>query len=444
MATSLYGGYVPQPGRWTNGHKIGHVNTPPIEFVIDETLPVLGQDKNFPNRDFIVVPPGRIVAAKATSLTRLFGTTVLTLANGVDPLDAPAGLTGNIPFGYAPYALYRDFSGLPADKPLGVMHETINVPYTTTNESYNTSSNGGSRLVAGEWLMPYFGSVTETTGIFNHRGKLVRFLPKKVYSQVGTASGTWVLDSARFPAFKPRIILAFNAAGGFYSASGATLAWDTVTDRWTATFASFVPTTVVYEYGAAESQRIAQCIGIEPVGTAGGINASSHELAGWLKWVTDNFGAWDWPPIMNVSPSTSVTDEVVTLSSNAGTLAQFPVVPFKAITVKVTGTLTDENGLQTTLSGTELSLADENFFNDFTQGQYYDIDFLTGAITVAPNLSVTAITVSYYYETDFKDGLQYDAGIIGLTNGRDSGIVGLPPHLDVAGVIGVLRAMILP
>jgi hypothetical protein len=33
---------------------------------------------------------------------------------------------------------------------------------------------------------------------------------------------------------------------------------------------------------------------------------------------------------------------------------------------------------------------------------------------------------------------------MGLTDGRDSGIIGLPPHLDVAGVRGALRIAVLP
>lgn len=439
MATSIYGGYLPQPGRWSANVKLGGVNTPPIEWIVDETLPVLGQDLHVPNHDWVVIARGRIVAPRATTLTRLDGRTVVTLANGVDPLDAPSTLTGNVPIGYAPFHFYREFAGMPADRPTVALHETIELPYTAVNEAYNVSPN--TRLVVGECLMPYFGSNNSNDFIPADRGKLVRWVEKEMKVQSQTASAIVVLAEARFPAFKPHIIVAFTSIG-LPIVSGATLSYNTDEDRWVATFSGPVE-SVIYEYGAGACQKVAQVVGIEPVGTAGGINATSHDLSGWLKWVTDNFGAWDWPPIMSVRPTSSAT-EALTISNNAASITNKPIVPFKPITVTVTGTLTDPNtGTETTLTGSELELADEIFFNDYTQGKYYDIDFLAGTITFASNLSVTAATISYFYENTFRDGLKYDAGILGLTDGRDSGIVGLPPHLDVAGVRGVLRVMIL-
>lgn len=438
-------GYVPGPGRWASNVKIGMVETPPHEYILDETLPPLGQDLNLPNRDFVVIPPGRILGARATSLTRQADTTVLTVANGVDPLDAPSFASGTIPLGYAERTFYRNFAGLEAGKPFVTMHHTLELPYTSINESYNLSTNGGSRLVIGEWLMPYFGSTSSTTITNAHRGKLVRFVEKRVYqTNQGTASGSVELASAVFPAFKPRIISAFTNVNTFQTSGASSLHYNTSFGKWVASFGSSV-VSVIYEYGASDCQRIAQIHGIQPVGTAGGINASSYELGGWLKWVTDNFGVWDYPPIYKTTPTTSVTNEEVTITAGAGTIANTPIIPFKPITVTVTGTLVDPNtGTSTTLTGTDLSLAEGDFFNDYTQGQYYDINFLTGAITFSSNLTVTVCHVDYYYETDFKDGLDFSAGIIGLTNGRDSGITGLPPHLDIAGVLGAMQVVILP
>jgi hypothetical protein len=438
-------GYVPGPGRWSSNVKIGGVETPPHEFILDETLPVLGQDLNLPNRDFVVIPPGRILGARATTLTRLFDTTVLTIANGIDPLDAPSFSAGTFPVGYAEYTFYRSFSGLDASKPLTTLHHTLELPYTATNESYNNSSNGGSRLVVGEWLMPYYGSATSTTATPAHRGKLVRFVEKKVYqTDQGTASGCHQLPSATFPGLKPSIVSTWTNVNTFQTSGASSLHYNPSFGKWVACFGSLV-TSVVYNSGASDCQRIAQCIGIQPVGTAGGINATSHELGGWLQWVTDNFGAWDFPPIMKRTPTTTVTNEVVAITAGAGTIANIPIVPFLPITVTVTGTLTNVNtGVQTTLTGEVLSLAEGDFFNDYSQGALYDINWLTGALTFASNLTVTNCTVTYSYEADFKDGLDYDAGILGLTSGRDSGIVGLPAHLDIAGVIGVMQVMILP
>jgi hypothetical protein len=448
MATSQYAGYVGQPGRWSSSVKLGYVNTPPVEFAIDNTLPAQGQDANYPNRDWVVIPRGRIVAAKATTLTETGGKTIITLANGVDPLDAPSFATGTIPFGYAPYHLYREIPGLPADRPLGALHETIEVPYTSINESYNTSTNGGSRLITGEWLMPYYGSTSmKTAFVPRDRGKLVRWVGKKVYQDsISTPSGSVILSSASFPAFKPNVLVAYSASWAVISSGAVRVGYNETYGKWVAEFANGpadLPKVVVYEYGAAVSQRVAQAIGIEPVSTAGGINSANHDLAGWLKWVGANYGSWDWPPIMNINPVTAVTQEAVTITSNAGTLAQVPVIPFKAITVSVTGSIQNPDGTTTTVAG-PMDLLDTLFFNDYTQGKYYDIDFLNGTLTFQSNVSVTTCKVDYYYETNWNNGMKYDAGQFNLTDGRDSGVYGLPPHLDVAGVVGVLRAMLLP
>lgn len=445
-STSIYAGYVPQPGRWHSGIKVGHVNTPPIEWLLDGTLPNLGQDQQYPNRDFVVIPKGRFISPMAFDLTTRNGPTTLTLANGVDPLSKPTFIgRGNIPAGYSPFTFYRSFAGLPADVPVLTKHETIELPYTLINDAYNTTWNGPDTngLKVGEWLMPYFGTATTKNPVPNHIGKYVRWVEKKTWA-VSTAggSGVHVLDKASFPAFLPRIVYAVNTAG-IPVVSGAVLDYDIGLAKWTATFSSTNIHTVVYEYGAGVGQRIAQAVGIEPVGTAGGLNASSHEMSGWLQWVTDNFQAWDWPPILSVHPTSTVTQETVTIdSNNEGLLAHSPVVPFRPISVSVTGSVLNPDGTTTTLAGV-LGLADTQFFNDQSQGQYYDIDILTGIIRFAANVTVTNCKIDYQYENDFRDGLKWDAGILGLTDGRDSGVTGLPPHLDVAGVRGAVRMMVL-
>ena len=461
MPTSIYGGFLPQPGRWHSGVKLGGVNTIPVECVVDETLPSLNQDFHFPNRDFVVIPRGRVIGARSTDLTRLLGTTVLTLANGVSPLNVPNGMTaqfpGNFPIGYAPFHIYRDFSGLPADKPVAINHETMELPYTAINESYNTAWNGGSRLVVGERVMPYYGSATSLNNpLPQDKGKWVRYIPRQAWmTTVATPSGVVQLPAAKFPAFMPRILAAWNAAGAMLVSGGTNLTtsananlgpavsvqYSNDFQAWTATFGQTV-VGVIYEYGADEAQAYGIIVGIEPVGTAGGINGTSHELGGWLKWVTDQFGLWEWPPIVGTRPFTQVSNEVLTVTNNVAITANKPIIPYKAIVITVTGSVEASDGTITTLNGATLNLADSQYFNDYSQGQYYDLDWLSGTLTFSSNLTVTAATITYFYESNFREGLKFDAGIIGLTDGRDSGLVGLPAHLDVAGVRGVLRVAV--
>lgn len=447
MPTSIYGGFLPQPGRWHSGVKLGGINTLPIECVVDETLPSLGQDFHFPNRDFVVIPRGRAIGARGTDLTRLLGTTVLTLATGVDPLAVPTGMPGqfpgNDPVGYAPFHIYRDFSGLPADKPVPVNHETIELPYTVINEAYNTAWNGGSRLLVGERVMPYYGANTSFTPLAQDRGKWVRFVPRQVQTTiVSTPSGGIQLSRAPFPAFLPKVILAWTNTGAVLASGSTTVVYNSSFQLWVATFSQTNVQGVVYEYGASDAQAYGFIVGIEPVGTAGGINGTSHELGGWLKWVTDQFGLWEWPPIVGTRPFTQVSNEILSVTNNTAVVANKPIIPYKALTITVTGTVTASDGTVTTLNGSTLSLADTQYFNDYSQGQYYDLDWLSGTLTFSSSISVTAATITYFYESNFREGLKWDSGIIGLTDGRDSGIVGLPAHLDVAGVRGVLRVAV--
>ena len=251
-----------------------------------------------------------------------------------------------------------------------------------------------------------------------------------------------LLTSAVFPFAKPNIVAAWTATDVPVMSGTTSVTYSTSLGAWVATFSQSV-TKVLYEWGASAQQRIGQIGGIEPVGTAGGLNASKHELNGWLKWVTDSFGTWDMPPILDTRAFSNVTNEVVTISAaGAGTIANFPIVPYKSITVNVTGTLTAADGTQTTLAGA-MELADSIYFRDYTQGKYYDIDMLSGKIQFESNVSVSNCTVTYSYEGVFRDGRRYDAGQLNLTDGRDSGIVGLPVHLDVVGVLGAIRIMVL-
>jgi hypothetical protein len=448
MNDALYLGINgPNSQRFSAGHRLGQVAYTPIELDLDTSLPTLGQDanNNYLNRDYIVIPHGRIVGLRPRDLTDKDRKSILTMANGVDPLNAPTfAKYSSTPFGYAPYHLFKGFRGLPADAPLGVRHETISMPYTSANESYNLSTNGGSRLVVGEYVMPYYGSKDKQAANAVHTGKMVRYIGRHVIKTVaGTASAQVLLD-AKFPAFLPTVLYAYDASGAVYTGTEPTLSYVEASGKWKATFATAVK-GVVFEYGASDQQRIGQIMGIEPVGTAGGINGSTHEQTGWFKWVQTNYGAWEFPLILNRMASTAVTDEAVTVTDNAGTLAYAPVIPFKTVTVKVTGTRYETDGTETALTDEVLTPMDEAFFGDVIRGTEYSIDILTGAIEFTGNLDVDSAKVTYSYEGDFRNGITWDAqGIFGLTDGSGpSGITGIQPHLDVVGVYGELRVAIL-
>lgn len=434
-------GYAPLPNyRWSANLEIGGIETAPIAWELDPTLPVLFQDPRVPNRDYVVVPKGRIIGAVPTTLTRQDGKTLITVANGVDPKNAPTFATGSFPIGYNSFQLYRSFYGMPADMPLIARQRTIELPYTAINEAYCTDTNGGTHLVVGDRVMAYYGSADTAIPLYRDRGKPVRFVDRKTYIKtISPGSKEVALTDAPFPAFKPDYLCAFGASGLVTEVPA--IAYDEDNGRWKMTFTTNDVTSVIYEYGAADTQCVGFISGVEPVGTAGGLNASSHDLQGWLKWIIDQRDWSDFGPMLTPANATVVTEEVVTITDGLGKLAHAPIFSTRAITVKVSGTLTLANGETQTLTLEALAplASPQTGVGDYTQGQYYSINMLTGDIQFTSDLTVTTCKVSYSYVTDYRNGMAFDQGIMGLTDGAQSGIKGLPVHLDVAGVLGVMR-----
>lgn len=142
-------------------------------------------------------------------------------------------------------------------------------------------------------------------------------------------------------------------------------------------------------------------------------------------------------------PTTDVTGEtpVTVVSGSQYRLANVPIAPWKAINVYVTGSLVAPDGTVTTLTSSTMSTADLPFV-DYTLGQYYNVNPVTGDLFFSNNVTVSSVTVDYSYETSYRDGRLFNAGIIGLTDGRYSGIPGTPANLEVAGVVGSLRCII--
>jgi hypothetical protein len=54
---------------------------------------------------------------------------------------------------------------------------------------------------------------------------------------------------------------------------------------------------------------------------------------------------------------------------------------------------------------------------------------------------VTSITVTYSYETAYRDGKLYNYGQLGLTDGQYSGQPGTPANLEYLGVVAEMKLM---
>lgn len=387
------------------------------EFRLDPTLPVLGSDPIF-TQDQIVIPAGRLVAIYPDTVSATTKAT-LTIADG--SAYKPVGIAESHMFRFAPNRERK--------LPTFVRDCLVEVPYVAAvNAAYGA-------LAGGMPLTAYTGATDVTTYVPNHRGKLVKWIEKKVYLKNQTAATTCTLSSAVLPAFRPVIIAAWNAGTIVASGSSVIPTWDTGTDTWIATFANNV-TDVLYSYGQGPEMIAGEVVRVEPI-------SSSHELDGWLKWVTGpEFMDWGMAALLEPVPSTAVSAEVPSLiSAGVYRLANYPVIPNKPITVTVTGTLINPDGTTTTLNATDMSIAPLPY-SDYTRGMYYTIDQVTGYLRFASNVNVTSVTVSYYYESGYRQGVTWAAGIPGLTDGQYSGVPGTPANLEVSGVAGSLRAII--
>lgn len=409
-------GSQPFAGRiWNPGTKISGMSSPAEEWIVDPTLPPLGTDPRYPTSDQIVIPRGRILAVRADT-TSYTGRAVLTIADGVN----------NKPGGYTESNIFRQWEERLQWMPSMSRQEFIEVPYVASiNGAYGTLS-GGDKITA------YYGSATSRTAIPNDKGKIVKWTERTLYSQAYTASGSVPLSSANYSGFTPRVVMAWN--GTSIISSGA-VSYNWSGSYWIANFAN-TATAVLYTFGQSTDQIAGEVVRIEPI-------SASHHLGGWLEWVTDNFLAWEYPPQLMRVPTTDVTTETpTTVSTNWYRLANKPIAPWKAINVVVTGTLVAPDGTTTTLSSTTLSPATDIPFVDYTMGTYYNVNPVTGDLYISGNVTVNSITVDYSYETAYRDGRLFNQGIVGLTDGRYSGVPGTPANLEVSGVVGSLRCII--
>ena len=413
-------GSSPYEGKqWSPQLKISGMNAPAEQWIVDPTLPPLGTDPNYPTTDHIVIPRGRITAIRRDT-TSYTGRAVLTIADGASNKVA----------GYAQNNVLRQWQDRVQFAPVMFRQDLIEVPYVSAINGAYGALGGGDKVTA------YWGSLTSTTNqVANDKGKIVKWVEKKVYNATSAASTIFQLSSANYPGFTPRLISAYNTNGAVTSLSGATLAWNNTFGCWTATLGSSA-ISVYYDFGQAADQIAGECVRVEPI-------SASHELQGWLKWVNDNYLAWEYPPMLQRVPVTAVTGETPTtvVSGSQYRLANKPMATWVSAKVYVTGTLYAPDGTSTTLTATEMSRADVPF-TDYTLGQYYNINPLTGDIYFSSNVTVSSVTVDYSYETSYRQGRLFNGGIQGQTDGVFTGVPGTPTNLEISGSVGSLRCII--
>lgn len=450
MIGSIFGS-VPVAGRrWAPQLVISGDVSPAEEFIVDPFLPPIATDALDPRRS-VVIPNGRLVAVGTA------GTSPATLTHKFDFKGLPSGMgykswltlhngKDTNPCGIAEYKMFKNWPEHPYNQPVTYRkHALCAVPYIA---AYNDATGV---LHSGDRITGHFGSTASTTLIIPTLvGKPVKWVEPKLYTaQNSTGTTTIVLSGATYPGITPVIVAGVKGTSGFVQGTVASaLAFSA--GYWRATVAA-TTTDVIYSYGHSPDQIAGEVVRVENLS-----DMSQHDS--WLRWVEDNYGAWEAGPMLTRVPLTQVTTEAVTFTNNRGTLAHKPIDFRQQITITITaGAYTDANGSTVEASaGTVVLASDGGLFQDYSQGADYSLNFLTGEIVISSRwTTLTTVTVTYNYETGYEQGKLWGAGILNLTDGGASNAMlnpagvtgttpylGLPSHLDIAGVVGELRFLV--
>lgn len=324
---------------------------------------------------------------------------------------------------------------------------------------YIVSVNGAYGVVrSGDRLTGHWGSISNAANNavdYRVRGAAVRWVPKSLF-QVNQAAGTTVnLTAATLPGITPRVVFADNA-GALYTGAAATLAFNG--SLWVATFASNV-TRVVYEYGQDEDHIAGDALSNRNL-----VSVQNDDLVARLL-ETGEFEGYE--PLMlrrntiavSLTGNDPATGETPTdLGGGVYRVANRPVSPIHAFTVYVQGTVTIDN-VTTTFSASnwyQLPVQSGRVTtpgNTFS-GPFHTVNWLTGIIELAANITVTAIRVTYtYVQTTQDESVLWGAGVQGVTDGNQltpgaqvSSVTvvpqnprGLPADMNIANNVGRLE-----
>lgn len=451
MIGSIFGS-VPVAGRrWAPQLVISGDVSPAEEFIVDPFLPPIATDALDPRRS-VVIPNGRLLAIGSVAgvgrgtnhhkfdfkgLPDGMGyKSWLTLHNGKD----------TNPCGISEYKMFKNWPEHPYNQPVTYRkHALCAVPYITT---YNDATGV---LETGDRITGHYGSTTSTTLIIPTLvGKPVKWVEPKLYTAQNSAGTTIVLSGATYPGITPVLVAGVKGTSGFVQGSVGTVAYSA--GYWRATVAS-TTTDVIYSYGHSPDQIAGEVVRVENLS-----DMSQHDS--WLRWVEDNYGAWEAGPMLTRVPLTQHVAETVAFTNNTATLPHVPIDFRQQITITVTaGAYTDANGSTVEASATPGGIvlsSDGGLFQDYSQGADYSLNFLTGQIVISSRwTTLTTVTVAWNYETGYEQGKLWGAGILNLTDGATSAAMlnpagvtgttpylGLPSHLDIASVVGELRFLV--
>ena len=448
----MYGSFgmpnrVWKPQVQVSAESVGFV---PFEnLTIDPYLSPVGIDP-FDPAAMIVIPQGRFVSIGYTNGKNSgnyrfqrtdTGLTPLTLHDGLNL--TPAGMSINQMYKKAPTD-----AGFLTDSPTikykkGFQAE---VPYVlSVNESNGT-------LRSGDKVTGYWGDTSSLTPGMLHRGKAVKWVAKSTIVDTSTASAVQVLNAAIFPGITPTFTMAF-AAGVYLPAVTCAFSWNGT--NWVATFGgtgSGTVTTVVFRYGQEADQIAGEVVRIQSLQDM--LDRDSFQR--WVEYAPSDY--LNYPPAAQRYPVTQVLNETPTTVTAGSTYRTqyFPISIWHAVTVSIQGTVVDMYGVSSTYSGSnwyQLPTTGTLDTRQWFMGNYHNVNWRTGLIELASNVTVTAIQISYSYISNPRDGAAlWGGGVWNLTDGNNVNTLGgtsyvanpagVPAHLNMPDVVAGMRLIV--
>lgn len=452
--SSMFGSHH-MPGRvWRPKIEVSQDNVgmvPPEELIVDPYLPALGVDP-FDPAGSVVIPAGRFVSigysgGRGSASYRFTssdtGKTTLTLHDGKNL--TPVGMSIN--------QMYKQSGEFMTDSNTVKFKQNFvaEVPFVSS------INNAHGTLRAGDKVTGYWGSTT-SSGIISylHRGKAVKWMANAVYTTPAVAASSQVsLTAAIYPGITPTLVTQYSSAGVIVTNVSGSVQWNSGTASWVATYAgagSAGITNVTYTYGQTAEQVGGEVLRIQSLTDI----LTRDDFLKWVEYAPQDY--LNYPPAMQNYPVTQVgtgsdpdvnsdweTPSTVTAGSQYRA-ANYPISVMRPFLIAFKGTLVDMYGVSQTY--TSWTILPYNAIPDargYFSGQYHDVNWRTGVITLSSNIStVTAIKILYAYITDPRDGaVAWGQGIINLTDGRNvNNQYGVPSHLNLSDVTAALRIIV--
>lgn len=416
------------------------------EFSVDPGLPTVYSDTYAPNPN-IAILHGRLVGVgyvgAAYTSSNTDKTTYCTLADGVS--ITPLGMAAE----HSRKAMPSHVGAQDYRNDVTIVKNTMaEVPLLTINNQYGTMTSGDA-FTAHAGLLEAAANVAAVAippKYVDHgiKGMPVKWIGKTVYSQSKVAStASMTLTGASYRNLIPTILEVRNA-GAIVSAV-QTLTW--TTDHWVLSLAATPTyTDVTYTMGHAASQIAGNVVRSRPMAAVKAYDAM-------LKFVKSDDINFNGPLTVlygNSKILEKTARSAVSVSSLSGQTANVSngttvavVDPRSPVTIEIQGDV-NINGTNTNYTGADWYTlpASDNFLQTVQSGlvgDYHTVDWISGAIRFADNLTVTAARVTFTeINTPFRQ--VWGSGQFGLTDGSVSGQgAGTPSALDVAGGLGVLQ-----